>query len=281
MPGCHLKMKRVLSSAPTAAAALSAWRKLSTPVSLIVSRLSQSLSTNPRWLQAVSRSWSPQSMSAPIRASHARADTLGWKLNWCVPRRRATSPLRLPSASSAARTAGLHGSARKASGSAFSFFLSFFSAAEEQSWRENVGGHFRVEPAWLRSSPAFFPQREDVKVRRGANLSLLAARRSHWNSRSGCAGCTQTNKSPLLTRTRNTADSRAASRPRTPPFTASTQLLPHAGQKARMTRGAASARGGWGDPSHSEPPIGGRPSSRDRERLLTLRGEELTGHYVG
>lgn len=28
-------------------------------------------------------------------------------------------------------------------------------------------------------------------------------------------------------------------------------------------------------------PIGGRPSSRDRERLLTLRGEELTGHYVG
>lgn len=77
------------------------------------------------------------------------------------------------------------------------------------------------------------------------------------------------------------ADSRAASRPRTPPFTASTQLLPHAGQKARMTRGAASARGGWGDPSHSEPPIGGRPSSRDRERLLTLRGEELTGHYVG
>lgn len=265
-------MKRVLCRAPTATAALSAWRKLSTPVSLIVSRLSQSLSTNPRWLQAVSRSWSPQSMPAPIRASHARADTLGWKLNWCVPRRRATSPLRLPSASSAARTAGLHGSARKASGSAFLFFC---------CWRENVGGHFRVEPAWLRSSPAFLPQREDVKVRRWANLSLLAARRSHWNSRSGCAGCTQTNNSPLLTRTRNTTDSRAASRPRTPPFTASTQLLPHAGQKARMTRGAASARGGWGDPSHSEPPIGGRPSSRDRERLLTLGGEELTGHYVG
>lgn len=143
----------------------------------------QSLSTNPRWLQVVSRSWSPQSMPAPIRASHARADTLRWKLNWCVPRRRATSPLRLPSASSAARTAGLHGSARKASGSAFFFFLSFFLLLERKCWRTLqstacVAAQLPCLPPTARGRQS--AERSKPKPPRSASLSLKQPLRLCW-----------------------------------------------------------------------------------------------------
>lgn len=125
---CHLKENGfLLSSGISRSAVLSHWRKLISPISLIMNRLSSS----PSWLQAVSVSWSLQSTSAPLKGSrwksehHTQAGCLqcglGWGLDWCAPRMRATS---------------LHRSRRRSSSRRGRLSLSVKTPPSLGAWRE-------------------------------------------------------------------------------------------------------------------------------------------------
>lgn len=252
-----------------------------------MNRLSQSMSINPCWLQAVSRSWSPQFIHAPLtslQSEHHMRLLTDLVENWtgAFPRdaQQVFAVSRLPRL-----RIGHYIRARVkpwcAIRSAEGDFLFCW-------WKENVRKQSRVgcvavTPETLLLSSQNTP---NVKGQRGSNLrcsgrqvrTIPSTERVTLtkHSRSGCLSCTLRATTADFwwgQRTQLTVAPPLSREPlpsSLPPGSSHTMA-----KKAWMTCGAANARGSWGDWSQLEPPIGGRLSWKDRKSLLTLGGADL------